>query len=662
MPGIGAGRFFAALRNTKWIVVLCLLLTSGLAYLFFPSPPIYRAEALVKVPPEAVETQMEMMKSERILGPAGERLNYSIPLLQSEIRVVRKGASNLVAVLASTPDASSSVRASNTVARTYRELVEGERRQVRDDSLAFLKQKMAEAEEEWTEAEERLEEFRLGQGRVLAMKGADRSQLEARVSELERDSRRVDLALQLLRQIQAASQAGHQGASLAPMMEDFPAVEAAERELQQLLQQQRELQSERVRLLRTRTEQAPDVQKLDLRLSALGQQVGEAARSLENRYRALREEFEAERRSLLNRIRLLETVPSLTHTLQTLQRRVQLTSLAWADLQRKLQELELQSVSRAADEIWIQEAKQAQEVRPLIISRVLMGALVGFGLGCLLVFLLESSLFKPARPAGLFLPPQGKDETELRVLGSIPRIRSKDPKQVLHLLTDPEGAASETYGWIREQVELLLESAGEKGLLITSAVPGEGKTSFVCNLALSFARAGRKVVLVDANLRSPTIDQLFKVERFFGVSEVLRGVHEWRNVLKALAETDLLSVLTAGRPVANIPELLSSGRAMALWRELQAHFDYTLVDSPAALSFPEAASVALEVHSTLLVQDLVRTDGKSLERVKESLERVGVRVLGRVVLETGGDEPEPEKEETGIQDQELDDIMGLTEG
>jgi capsular exopolysaccharide synthesis family protein len=171
-------------------------------------------------------------------------------------------------------------------------------------------------------------------------------------------------------------------------------------------------------------------------------------------------------------------------------------------------------------------------------------------------------------------------------------------------------------------------------LLITSAHPGEGKSTVAANLGRSLAQTGRSTLLVDADLRMPVLHRFFGVESERGLSDILRGMpagesSDWPDLVQPTGVPGLL-LLPAGAPVDDAPMLLGSPSAARLFAELGERFDHVVVDSPAVLAVTDALVLTRHVDLALLVAGSnVQRDALRLAR--QELTRVGATLLGVVV-------------------------------
>jgi len=195
---------------------------------------------------------------------------------------------------------------------------------------------------------------------------------------------------------------------------------------------------------------------------------------------------------------------------------------------------------------------------------------------------------------------------------------------------DPKGVQAEAFRVLRTNLQFMGLDVPLRSLLVTSAVPGEGKTTVASNLAVSFAQAELNVCLVDADLRKPRLHELF-------------GVENWRGLTTALVkndglEADLqpsgvegLTLLTSGPIPPNPAELLAAGRMQALLRDLEAQFDVVVIDSSPVLAVTDAVALSPRVSGLLLVVRAGRVGGHQVRRALSALAAVKANLLGVVL-------------------------------
>jgi Mrp family chromosome partitioning ATPase len=244
--------------------------------------------------------------------------------------------------------------------------------------------------------------------------------------------------------------------------------------------------------------------------------------------------------------------------------------------------------------------------------------------------------------------------TGVPVIGTLRRLSSKtlgeDP---LTVLSDSRSPAAEAIRKVRGNLEFADVDGDLRSLVITSALQHEGKTLTVCNLALSMAAAGRRVVLVDGDLRRPQVHRYLDIPNREGITTVLMGKSELREALRTRAVEPMvtvsvgggamplaaagerLHVLTSGPLPPNPAEVIASKSFAGIITELEAEFDLVIVDSPALLAVGDTAAVARCVDGLVLLVDLTVAKRPLLEEASRQIDQMPCRKLGLVVVSNG---------------------------
>lgn len=236
---------------------------------------------------------------------------------------------------------------------------------------------------------------------------------------------------------------------------------------------------------------------------------------------------------------------------------------------------------------------------------------------------------------------RGRDDIELalgqRVLASVPSfgfgLSAKRGEGAL-VMSQPAKSpralhAIEAFRRLRTGVNFLAQSEDLSVFMLSSAHPGEGKSTVTANLGIAFAQGGQRTVMVSADLRRPSLEKLFAVDTAQGLSEWLGGDDEI-DVLVDLPE-DNLHMVPAGKPAANSSELLSSERFKALIEELRSVFDIVLIDTPPILATADAGAASKYVDGVIVVVNSRETETDQLLRVRSDLDRAGSSLIGAVL-------------------------------
>jgi tyrosine-protein kinase Etk/Wzc len=201
-----------------------------------------------------------------------------------------------------------------------------------------------------------------------------------------------------------------------------------------------------------------------------------------------------------------------------------------------------------------------------------------------------------------------------------------------HLITllNPMATASETYRALRTSVQFSRPDAMIESILVTSPNPGEGKSVTAANLAVVIAQSGRRVLLVDADLRRPTVHRKYGLSRDPGL--VQRLFDDARISLSDFEQpADDLYVLPAGSLAPNPSELLGSKRMRDLMDEFKGLFDVVIFDAPPVLAATDAVLLSTQMDATLVVTRSGRTRDYELESAMDALRNVGAKVIGTVL-------------------------------
>jgi capsular exopolysaccharide synthesis family protein len=209
-------------------------------------------------------------------------------------------------------------------------------------------------------------------------------------------------------------------------------------------------------------------------------------------------------------------------------------------------------------------------------------------------------------------------------------LTSTDSSRKLITAVAPKSPISEQYRTVRTNIQYSSIDGDMRVLMVTSSGPGEGKSTTVANLAVTFAQLGKKVLLVDADLRKPTVHHTFAVNNQVGFTTVLT---KQASLEKAVVETDEqdLYVLTSGPIPPNPAELLSSKSMEQFIEEAKEQFDFVLFDTPPLLAVADPQILANQCDGSILVVYSERTEIELAKKGKELLVNAKAKLLGVVL-------------------------------
>lgn len=285
----------------------------------------------------------------------------------------------------------------------------------------------------------------------------------------------------------------------------------------------------------------------------------------------------------------------------------------------------------------IDQAKAADgplQVGPSLPQLILCGILLGLIVGLSIVVAVETldTRVRTATDAAELL--------ELPVSGIIPTIPTNGgPPSPSALIShnSPMSPFAESYHFLATEVLLDSKAADTRSIMVATAKPNQGGTSTICNLAITLAQAGRRVVLIDADLRRPSLHKLFRVPNDLGLADVLRDNAAVMACMKT-TPVDNLALMTAGSNIDNPWALLRNSRLAVLIEELKQVADYVLVDVPSAIVFADAATVASIVDSILVVVRANESPRGSEFQIKGLLNKANANILGVVLNDVPAEE------------------------
>lgn len=215
-------------------------------------------------------------------------------------------------------------------------------------------------------------------------------------------------------------------------------------------------------------------------------------------------------------------------------------------------------------------------------------------------------------------------------------------KEAVELITQsrPQSQMSEAYRALRTSLLLTSVGAPPKIILITSALPQEGKTTTSVNTATVLAQKGTRVLLIDADLRRPSIHKALGLGPKSGLSNVLTGGVSLPDAICRLSAMPNLFVLPAGTPPPNPAELLASSQMVEVLAELRQHYDHIVLDTPPTLSVTDAVVLSTRADAVVLVIRCGQTTKPALRRSREILGQVNARVAGVLLNAVDLDSPD----------------------
>jgi capsular exopolysaccharide synthesis family protein len=577
----------------------------------------------------AERVELEVRSFRRTVDDLRETLKVSRPDLKAQVVAVRFRDTD--------PDMASAVPNA-----TASEFIAYKRRNSKSESsstVAFLRQQVEGYETQLRGAEGQLRAFREG-SQVVSLTAEATEQVK-RLAQLqaERDELTAERSalVSVLQRIETASASAN---SPAPYREiaSFPSF-LANRAVQDVLGNLIQLENQRAELLVRRTDASVDVQGINERIDQLENQLLSTARGY---LQGLDSQLTAVNQSLGRFSGLLTSIPSKEIEFARLARQQTLLQDIYTLLQTRLKEAEIQEAVEPGDVQVVDNALVPEKpVAPRPVLNLAVALMLGLGLGVGAAFVRQV----------LDTRVRSKDDAlqataGLPVLGTIPRIRMAPlpgaprvrvggtalPERLV-ASADPGNPASEAYRALRTSLTFSNVERPPQVVVVTSAMPGDGKSTSASNLAVTLAQQGTRTLLVDADLRRGVLHNTFGLDQSPGLTHVLHGMSLDEAVREVPLEglTQPLQFLAAGAFPPNPAETLGSPRMRELIALLRERYDTIVFDAPPLNLVTDAAVLGRSADVTLLVTRVGVTEKAALQHAAEQLQLIGTSVGGLVL-------------------------------
>jgi len=549
------------------------------------------------------------------------------------VEVSPRRNSYLVDLSFSHPDPHVAAKTVNVLAEEYINMSLDQRIHASEKGRRFIEKQLAVTKAALERSEEELQAF--SESNEIVTMDEKQNIAYQKLADLNESLTRAQSARIAKESLYRQTQSGDLGG--ISLIVDNPLVKSLKEELARV-----ELQ--RSKLAETFTPEYPEMKRVEGQIAALRQRIGAEEKRIVG---AIRADYEAAKRreellsaALEEQKKVVSDFNERAIDYKILRREVDTNRGIYNALLQRLKEVEVTEGIKASNIQVIDKAEvplYPDEPRPMrnLLLAIVVGLLGGVGLAFVQENL-DSSLKSPEDVEKYLLLP---------TLGIVPTIRQRKsngtrPEVSAELVAheEPMSHAAESLRTLRAALFLATASGPPSRLIVTSARPQEGKSCVAANLAVSLSQMGKRVVLVDADLRRPRLHRIFDVEISPGVSNYLTGS---RPLPELLRKTAVPSVdLVASGPVPPNPaELLDSERMRLLLEELERRYDFVLLDSPPTLGFADVPLLSRFAGSVLLVVRSGETPRKIARRAGDYLLRLQAKVLGVVLNDVAADRP-----------------------
>ena len=338
---------------------------------------------------------------------------------------------------------------------------------------------------------------------------------------------------------------------------------------------------------------------------------------------------ELQRVFIVNRKRL-DSLPRLEQQQLQLQRQLTVAQITYQEFLKQFQLVQVLENQNVGNSRIISGALVPERpISPKIPLNLALGGFLGVILGAGTALLLESmnQSLKNIEEANRLLG--------FPLLGTIPQYGEKNPKnrqegrQELPLLDDPYSPVSTSFEMLQTNLGFTCSDKELRVILVTSATPGEGKSFVAANLALAAAYVGRRVLLVDADMRLPRQHRIWEIHNLLGLSNILVGQAQLENAVQEVSP--LVNMLPAGKIPPNPVALLDSQRMADLVEEASQDYDFVIIDSPPLTAVTDPLLIGKYVDGLLLVVRPGQVEYSAVTAAKSLLNQAKVPILGMVV-------------------------------
>ncbi len=296
---------------------------------------------------------------------------------------------------------------------------------------------------------------------------------------------------------------------------------------------------------------------------------------------------------------------------------------SYSNLLKSYEDLRI-SEAKTLDNVMVVEPADipTQPVRPNVMLNTLLAAVVGAMLAVGIAFLIEYL------DDSVHTPQDVDTALHLPTLGTIVRMQAVNPADRLVVYHAPRSPVAEAYRSLRTNVQFSNVDRPSKVILVTSANPMEGKSTTAANLAATMAQSGLSVVLVDGDMRRPSLHRIFETHNNLGLTNAL--LDDQVHLNGSLQDTKIpnLRLLPTGPLPPNPSELLGSQRMQRLIAHLRERFDAVIIDSPPVLAVTDPAVLVPQMDGVILVVGAGETRRETAQRAVDTLTQVGARFLG----------------------------------
>jgi succinoglycan biosynthesis transport protein ExoP len=570
--------------------------------------------------------------------------------LQSKIEAVREEGTNIINITAVSGKPTEAVLIANTVARSYKDYNIKEKNRKTIETKAFIEEQLEKTHRDLKAAENKLQFFR--EGYALISMDAQTQHILSRLNTAEVEYERVRKQQEEIEnQVRIFEKSTADTRATIDRVLFSPDPDSS---LYPLRAKLGDMLLKRETLKMNFTDEHPEVIGINDNIRAVVKEMRNEMQVLLVKLNASEKDLNAQLDNLRHQSMGL---PEKALKLVRLQREVTMLESLYSNLKTKYQETLIAESGRVVE---------VSIVRPALIPSmpfnipsktmiVMTGTIMGLIIGVIFAFgveVFDTSIGTIEDVEELLqvpvlgvIPFMGQEEKRKRRIKKVASNKDRMLDLIAHY--DPKSLLAEAFRTLRSNLEFMQVDKKSKSFLVTSSFVQEGKTFNVVNLALSMAQAGKKVLLVEADLRKPVIHKIFGINRIPGLTDHILGNYSWQEIRHTITDImlgdfeledilrtpglDNLNIIPAGTSPPNPAEILRSERLKEFLKEAYAQYDMIFIDAPPILPVADATEISTLVDGVLLVYTVGKIGRGVLKRAKTSLDNVGGNVVGIIL-------------------------------
>ncbi|MDM8535892.1 GNVR domain-containing protein [Desulfobacterales bacterium HSG17] len=684
--------YWRIIKKRQILIFLMVFLVGSFSYMFAKMrepAPVFEAETAVKIErrtnlaeffmggfwdqSDSLTTQAFIItsfpvleKTAKFLGWIPENISSAdiqgsekympeIKRLKAMIMADQEKYTSILNIRTISGNAQEAADVANAVAVTYQLYNVQEKNKQTFETKSFIEKQLKTTDENLTKAEESLRSFKEKHD-ILTLEAQTANTLkrifavEAELDKIKREKSNAQSQLKLI------NKAGRSSKSI----ENLFLPESDNASVQELNKNLRNLVLERQTLLFDFTEEHPQIIELNDQIKGMVYGIKQELVSRISGIKAMESALAAKYKQLFKESK---TFPEKALILNRLQREVTLQESLYSQLKTKYQEILIQAAGKVEEVVIVRPASVPVFPTniPSNMAVIATGIVMGLFMGIVFAFVAETL------DTSIGTIEDVENLLKVPVLGMVPFVKREecetgegsDMDRPCELVThfDSGSLVAESFRSIRTNLQFIGMEIKGKSFMVTSSFMQEGKTFNVVNIALSLAQGGKKVLLIEADLRNPTIYKIFGLSQSPGLTDYVLGNYQPEEVITRITDLmlgdmdiddilmtpglDNLSYVTNGTHVPNPSEILNSRRFKDFMESVYPDYDMIIIDAPPVLPVTDAVDIASLVDGVILIYTVGKIARGVLKRAKSALDHVNARVLG-VILNNVKSETGPE--------------------